>query len=209
MKEVSVSFLKDGDYKEYIKIINNSNADYIHYDVMDGKFTENKNLSPKELISLIDLSKKKNDVHLMVKNPRIYIEKLALTNVNNITIHYEIKDLNSNLNLIKSYGIRAGIAINPDTDIEKIYNYLDKIDIVLIMGVVPGKSGQKFLDETENRINQLKQYIKDNNLSTKIEIDGGVTTSVLDKIKNTDIVVSCSYVLDNLDNINLIKKQGS
>lgn len=206
MKEVSVSFLKNGDYKEYIKIINDSSADYIHYDVMDGKFTENRNLAIKELISLIDLSKKKNDIHLMVKNPKPYIEKLALTNVNNITIHYETKYLEDNLNLIKSYGIKAGIAINPDTDVEKIYKYIDKIDIVLVMGVVPGKSGQSFIESTENKINKLKEYIKDNKLSTKIEIDGGVTTSVLDKIKNTDIVVSCSYVLDNLNNIDLIRK---
>lgn len=205
MKEVSVSFLKDGDYKEYIKIINNSNADFIHYDVMDGKFTEKKNLTVKELITLMDLSKKKNDVHLMVNNPKSYIEKLALTNVNNITIHYEIKKLDDYLNLIRNYGIKVGIAINPDTDIENIYKYLDNIDLVLIMGVVPGKSGQVFLEGTEEKINSLKKYIKSNNLNTKIEIDGGVTTGVFDKIKNADIVVSCSFVLNNLENINLIK----
>ena len=81
MKEVSVSFLKEGNYKEHIKKINNSNADYIHFDVMDGKFVDNKNLSLAELETYLKFSKKKNDVHLMVENPKKYIEKLSLYNI--------------------------------------------------------------------------------------------------------------------------------
>ena len=205
MKEVSVSFLKEGSYKEHIKKINNSNADYIHFDVMDGKFVKEKNLTVKELISYIDISKKKNDVHLMVNSPEKYIKALAYSNVNNITIHYEIKDLVKSLNLIKEYGIKAGIAINPETDIESVKKYLDKINVVLIMSVHPGKSGQTFIEESENKINELRKYIEENNLNTKIEVDGGVCSLVLEKTKNADILVSASFLLDDLSRIDLLK----
>lgn len=205
MKEVSVSFLKEGNYKDYIKMINNSNADYIHFDVMDGKFVENKNLTIKELITYIDLSSKKNDIHLMVKNPEKYINALAYSNVNNITIHYEIKDLDKCLNLIKSFGIKVGIAINPETDIDKIKKYLDKINVVLIMGVHPGKSGQEFIEDTQNKIESLKSYIKENDLRVKLEVDGGVCAEVLDKTKDADILVSASYLLDDLSRIEILK----
>ena len=205
MKEVSVSFLKEGSYKDHINNINNSNADYIHFDVMDGKFVERKNLTVKELITYIDLSKKKNDVHLMVKNPEKYIKALSMANVNNITVHYEIKDLDKSLNNIKACGIKAGIAINPETSIEDIKKYLDKIDLVLIMSVHPGKSGQTFIEESEEKINKLKEYINENNLATKIEVDGGVCDLVLDKIHNADILVSASYLLDDLSRVDLLK----
>ena len=205
MKEVSVSFLKEGNYKNYIKQINNSNADYVHFDVMDGKFVERKNLPVSELVELVNLSEKKNDVHLMVKNPTKYIEALAITNVNNITIHYEIKDFNKYLDLIKSYGIKVGIAINPETDIKEIIPYLDKISVVLIMSVHPGKSGQSFIDSSENKINQLKEYIDNNELNIKIEVDGGLCDLVLDKVTNADILVSASYLLDDLSRIDLFR----
>ena len=205
MKEVSVSFLKEGNYKEYIKQINNSNADYIHFDVMDGKFVDNKNLPVKELISLIDLSNKKNDIHLMVKNPEKYINALAYSNVNNITIHYEADHLEKNINLIKSLGIKVGLAINPETDISKIKELISKVNIILIMGVHPGKSGQTFIDDTETKINDLKTIINDNNLNTVLEVDGGVNNLVLEKVKNADILVSASYLLDDLSRINVFK----
>ena len=205
MKEVSVSFLKEGNYKEYIKQINNSNADYIHFDVMDGKFVNNKNLPLKELISLIDLSNKKNDIHLMVKNPEKYINALAYSNVNNITIHYETDHLEKNINLIKSLGIKVGLAINPETDISKIKELISKVNIILIMGVHPGKSGQTFIDDTETKINDLRTIIKENNLNTKLEVDGGVNNLVLEKVINADILVSASYLLDDLSRINIFK----
>lgn len=205
MKEVSVSFLKEGNYKDFIKQINNSNADYIHFDVMDGKFVNNKNLQIKELISLIDLSNKKNDIHLMVKNPEKYINALAYSNVNNITIHYEINNLEKNINLIKSLGIKVGLAINPETEINKIKELISKVNVILVMGVHPGKSGQTFIEDTEIKINDLKEYIKENNLSTKLEVDGGVNNLVLDKVKNADILVSASYLLDDLSRINIFK----
>lgn len=205
MKEVSVSFLREGSYKDYIEKINKSSADYIHFDVMDGKFTENKNLLPSELVKLIKLSKKKNDVHLMVKNPDKYIETLSLYDIEYLTIHYEIKDYIKYLDKIKNYGIKPGISINPSTDVKEIFNILDKVSLVLVMGVVPGKSGQVFIEGTENKIKLLKEEIKNRNLNIKIEIDGGVKEDILDKISDSDIIVSSSFVLDNFDNIDKLR----
>ena len=204
--QVSTSFLKKGNYSDYIKKLNDSNTDFIHYDVMDGKFVENTNLKPlKELEKYIKLSKKKIDVHLMVESPKKYIEGLSLYNINNITIHKEIKNYLEMINIIKSYGIKAGLAINPNTNIEDIYNILPQLDLVLIMGVEPGASGQSFIEGTNNKIHLLKEEIKKRRLHTLVAIDGGVCENVLPLIKECDIVVSASYILDDLSNIDKIK----
>lgn len=203
---VSTSFLKEGNYANYIKELNNSNTDCIHYDVMDGKFVDNTNLkSLKELEKYIGLSKKKIDIHLMVENPEKYIKMLSLYNINNITIHKEIKNYEDMIDLIKSYGIKAGLAINPETSIESIYNILHKLDIVLIMGVYPGKSGQSFIENTAKKIEDLKQVIKERNLNTKISVDGGINEEVLPLVKDADIIVSATYILNDLSNIDKIK----
>lgn len=205
MKEVSTSFLSDNNYEELIKKLNNTNTDYIHFDVMDGKFVNNKNLLLPELKKLINLSKKKNDIHLMVKDPTKYIEALGFYDVSLITIHSEIKDYEKSLDLIKSYGIKCGISVNPDTDITDIYDVLDKVNVVLIMSVIPGASGQSFRYDVLPKIKQLKEEIKKRELNVKIEIDGGVNEEVLDKLEDVDIVVSASYILKNFDNINVLK----
>lgn len=204
--EVSVSFLKEGNYKKYIESINKTEADYIHFDVMDGKFVNNKNLPLKELLELIYFSEKKNDVHLMVKNPSKYIEKLALYDIEYLTIHSEIDNCDMFIDKIRSFGIKPGIAINPYTDVEKVLPLLSKVNLVLVMGVVPGESGQTFILETEKKIKRLKEEIVKRGLSVKISVDGGICEEVLDKVRDADIVVSASYVLDNLSNISKIKK---
>ena len=204
--EVSVSFLKEGNYKKYIESINKTEADYIHFDVMDGKFVNNKNLPLKELLELIYFSEKKNDVHLMVKNPSKYIEKLALYDIEYLTIHSEIDNCDMFIDKIRSFGIKPGIAINPYTEVEKVLPLLSKVNLVLVMGVVPGESGQTFILETEKKIKRLKEEIVKRGLSVKISVDGGICEEVLDKVRDADIVVSASYVLDNLSNIAKIKK---
>lgn len=204
--EVSVSFLKEGNYKKYIESINKTEADYIHFDVMDGKFVNNKNLPLKELLELIYFSEKKNDVHLMVKNPSKYIEKLALYDIEYLTIHSEIDNCDMFIDKIRSFGIKPGIAINPYTDVEKVLPLLSKVNLVLVMGVVPGESGQTFILETEKKIKILKEEIVKRGLSVKISVDGGICEEVLDKVRDADIVVSASYVLDDLSNISKIKK---
>ena len=206
MKEISVSFLKEGNYKEYIRQINETDADYIHFDVMDGKFVQAKNLPLKDLTSLLKISTKKNDVHLMVENPNKYIETLSLYNIEYITIHIEINNFEKYLDKIINYGIKAGIAISTETNIEKVYPYLTKAKEVLIMGVNPGKSGQEFLDVAEEKIIELKKYLNNNNIDVKIAIDGGVNDKELDKIKEADIIVSASYILNDFHNIQKLKE---
>ncbi len=205
MKEVSGSFLSNNDKLYEINRLNNSNVDYIHFDVMDGKFVSNKNITVSELPKLIDNAKKKIDIHFMVSNPDKYIEKICYYNIEYITIHYEIKNLEDYIDKIKNYGFKVGIAIKPETDIEKIYYLLDKINLVLIMSVEPGKSGQKFIDVSD-KINKLKQEIINRKLNVKISVDGGINEEVLTYVKEADILVSSSFILRDLDkNVDILK----
>mgnify|MGYP000009656692 FL=1 len=205
MKEVSGSFLSNNDKFYEINRLNNSNVDYIHFDVMDGKFVSNKNITVSELPKLIDNVKKKIDIHFMVSNPDKYIEKICYYNIEYITIHYEIKNLEDYIDKIKNYGFKVGIAIKPETDIEKIYYLLDKINLVLIMSVEPGKSGQKFIDVSD-KINKLKQEIINRKLNVKISVDGGINEEVLTYVKEADILVSSSFILSDLDkNVDILK----
>ena len=205
MKEVSGSFLSNNDKLYEINRLNNSNVNYIHFDVMDGKFVSNKNITVSELPKLIDNAKKKIDIHFMVSNPDKYIEKICYYNIEYITIHYEIKNLEDYIDKIKNYGFKVGIAIKPETDIEKIYYLLDKINLVLIMSVEPGKSGQKFIDVSD-KINKLKQEIINRKLNVKISVDGGINEEVLTYVKEADILVSSSFILRDLDkNVDILK----
>lgn len=205
MKEVSGSFLSNNDKLYEINRLNNSNVDYIHFDVMDGKFVSNKNIIVSELPKLIDNVKKKIDIHFMVSNPDKYIEKICYYNIEYITIHYEIKNLEDYIDKIKNYGFKVGIAIKPETDIEKIYYLLDKINLVLIMSVEPGKSGQKFINVSD-KINKLKQEIINRKLNVKISVDGGINEEVLTYVKEADILVSSSFILSDLDkNVDILK----
>lgn len=205
MKEVSGSFLSNNDKFYEINRLNNSNVDYIHFDVMDGKFVSNKNITVSELPKLIDNVKKKIDIHFMVSNPDKYIEKICYYNIEYITIHYEIKNLEDYIDKIKNYGFKVGIAIKPETNIEKIYYLLDKINLVLIMSVEPGKSGQKFIDVSD-KINKLKQEIINRKLNVKISVDGGINEEVLTYVKEADILVSSSFILSDLDrNVDILK----
>ena len=141
-KKVSVSFLSSKDIINDLIDIEASSADYIHVDVMDGKFVKAKNLPFKYLDRMSYILKKRLDVHLMVKDPTKYIEKYATLNSEYITIHVELGDLDKYLEQIKSYGIKCGLAINPDTDINLLKDYLNKIDLILVMSVFPGAGGQ-------------------------------------------------------------------
>ena len=207
MKEVSGSFLSNNDKFYEINRLNNSDVDYIHFDVMDGKFVSNKNITVSELPKLIDAAKKKIDIHFMVNDPGKYIDKICFYNIDYITIHYEIKNLEDYIDKIKDYGFKVGIAVKPETDIEKIYYLLDKINLVLIMSVEPGKSGQTFIDVSD-KINKLKQEIINRKLNVKISVDGGINDEVLDYVKDCDILVSSSFILSDLGrNVDILKNR--
>lgn len=190
---------------DLIKKFNDTKVSYIHLDIMDGKFVNNKSFTVSEIKKFNDISKKSFDVHLMVKNPIKYINDLALLNVNTISFHYEaVENLDEVINLIKNYGIKVGIAINPKTDINVLIPYLNMIDIVLVMSVEPGYSGQAFIESTYNKVEKLKELIINNNSKSLIEVDGGVNieNAPILKEKGTDIIVSASYIQNNLESIN-------
>lgn len=200
--KVSVSILGLDDRKKAISLLNNTNCDYIHIDVMDGSFVPNKQFTTEEINNLEIISKKKFDVHLMVDNPREYIENLDISNIEYIIVHSEIaKDINKLLDLIKSYNIKCGLSIKPNTDISILTPYLNKLDLILVMSVEPGFSGQEFISNSLDKVSKLKQIIKNNNLDIVMAIDGGINGSNASLVKKSgiDMVVSGSYVTNSLD----------
>ena len=194
--KTSISFLKSKfSTEETLAEITKTDADYIHVDVMDGKFVERKVLEIPEVIRLLSKSEKVLDIHLMVEKPLEYITAFKNLNARYITIHIEIDDNIDNLiELIHSYGMRAGLALNPDTDIRKLNKYLDRIDYVLIMGVVPGAGGQSLIPSTVDKIRALN-YIRDMyNYHYQIAFDGGVNGETRKLLDGLDIIISGSYV---------------
>lgn len=209
--KVSVSILSSSiKPQDIVKKLDNTKADYIHVDIMDGKFVDNKTWTISEVKKIVSYSKLPLDVHLMVENPSKYIEDYALLNTSYITFHYEtVKDIDKMINEIKNYGLKVGIAINPETDEKVLYPYLTKVDQILVMSVHPGKSGQSFIDNTPNKIDNLKQEIINQNAKTIISVDGGINdeTGKLCVDKGVDMLVSASYIhKDIVNNINTLKK---
>lgn len=197
MIKISTSILASNNRLESIKKLNNTNTDYIHIDAMDGIFVPNTQLKIDEINNLEKISTKPLDVHLMTTNPETYIDNLKNKNIEYITIHIEInKNINNLINKIKSYGYKAGLSIKPNTNINTIIPYLDKIDLVLIMSVEPGFGGQKFIPSTLNKAKQLKEI----NKNIIIEMDGGINDTNISKIKEyIDIAVVGSYITNNID----------
>ncbi len=191
---LSVSILNSKDKINMIKTLNNTKISYIHIDVMDGLFVSQKSLPSDEIIKLSPFSSKPLDIHLMVENPMYYIERIKeLPNIDNITIHLEInKDIKNILNKIKEYGFKGSLAIKPNTDINLLVPYLDIIDRILIMTVEPGLGGQPFLENSPNRIKEIKKLIKDKNI--ELEVDGGINNQTINKVKDVDISVVGSYI---------------
>lgn len=194
--KVAVSYLKSKyNLSETIEKINKTNAEYIHVDVMDGEFVENKTYDYKELESLLKNSTKELDVHLMVSNPLPFILKYKNLKPKYITIHSEIEhNLKDLIDLIHSYGIKAGISIKPKTNIESIEPILDIVDNVLIMSVEPGKGGQKFMDSMIFKIDVLNHLKIEKNYNYVISIDGGINNETIDKVKDVDFAISGSYI---------------
>ena len=201
-KEISVSIL-DCDFnniEQEINKINNSSSDYIHIDIMDGKFVPNIAFDNITIEKVNLYSKKKLDYHLMVNDPNDYILKCAKNNANIISVHYEENDnVLNHLISIKKLGCRAGLAINPSTKINQVSNLFKYIDILLLMSVQPGKGGQKFLDTTFKKVEESKKIIDEMNYEIDIEIDGGIDNKVSKKLFNlgSKILVSGSYIIKN------------
>lgn len=195
MIKVSTSILTCNNRIQATEELNKTNTDYIHIDYTDGIFVDNKEFTIEEIKTLSKISTKKLDIHIMAENPEPIIQELKDLNIEYITIHYEInKPLDKIINLIHNQGYKCGISIKPKTDPKNIIEYLEKIDLVLIMSVEPGKGGQKFIPDVLNKIKELKQ----NNLI--IEIDGGINDTNIEELKNiVDIVVVGSYITNSSD----------
>ncbi|MFX0032332.1 MAG: ribulose-phosphate 3-epimerase [Candidatus Hodarchaeota archaeon] len=192
MKEVAVSLHARAGFD--LKLVEGlDNIDYFHVDVMDGKFVASQNLNLKVINLIKDNFKIPILVHLMVQNPIEYIEKIVAF-VDGIFFHYEINnDKIPIINILKKNKKRIGLAVNPQTKISEILGLISLIDLILILGVNPGYSGQKFLPETINRVNHLAEFKKKFNF--KIDVDGGVNLKNAKKLCNADILTSASTIL--------------
>lgn len=182
-----------------IEMLNRSEADWVHLDVMDGSFVPNISFGIPVVEAVKRTSKKPLDVHLMIVNPEKYIEGFREAGADLINIHYEAckdKDLKAILGEIKALGARPAITINPDTPVEQIFDFIEFVDMVLVMSVFPGFGGQKFIETTYERVHRLKDFIIKNQYDTLIQVDGGVSleNTALLKSSGVDVFVIGSVI---------------
>lgn len=199
MIKISPSILNSKNRIESVNLLNNTKADYLHIDVMDGNFVQNIQFPINEIHEIENISKIPLDVHLMVENPEIYINELKNKNIEFITFHLEItKDIHKLIKLIKSLNYKVGISIKPNTSIESILPYINNIDLILIMSVEPGYGGQAFIPSSVDKAKHIRKVSK----NIIIEMDGGIKDTNIQEIKNyVDIAVVGSYIT-NSENYN-------
>ncbi len=180
------------------KDVLSNGADMLHIDVMDGVFVKNISIGVPVLNSLSKKLKAFYDVHLMIVRPHLYIEQFVKAGADLISFHVESEsDTKKTIDLIHSFGIKAGLVVKPDTDIQSIYEYLDDIELVLIMSVEPGFGGQEFMPKSLDKIKALKQEKEKRGLKDLlIEVDGGINekTALLAKVSGADVLVAGSYI---------------
>lgn len=186
--------------KRDIEMVNSSEADWFHIDIMDGVFVPNISFGMPVLEAIKKYANKTIDVHLMIIEPDRYIKKFSDLGSDILTVHYEAcTHLHRTIQAIKSENMKAGVALNPHTNISVLDDIINDVDLVCLMSVNPGFGGQSFIENTYNKIKALKDLIKRKGASAKIEIDGGVTSSNAKKLieHGADVLVAGSYIFKN------------
>ena len=198
-----------GNIERECDLIDKSDADWLHLDVMDGIFVPNISFGMPVVKAIRKMTSKPLDVHLMITQPERYIEKFIDIGSDIISFHIEATNkMEENISIIKSKNVKVGIAINPDTPIGDLKDIISKIDLVCLMGVHPGFAGQKFIENTFDRLKQLKALIEDSNSKALIEVDGGVNEKNHMDLKSlgADVLVAGSYIFNSEDYDVVIKK---
>lgn len=195
--------------QQEIEMVNQSEADWFHLDIMDGVFVPNISFGMPVIQAIAKHAKKPLDTHLMIVDPDRYIKTFGDLGVDNLTVHYEAcPHLHRTLQAIKAEGMKAGVAINPHTSIKLLEDTIQDIDIVLVMSVNPGFGGQSFIENTYQKVADLKELINRKNANTLIEIDGGVNAENAKKLIDcgADVLVAGSFVFKSANPTNTIKK---
>lgn len=193
--KIAVSYLGVKNVFSFIKELDKTDVDFIHVDVMDGKYVKNKTMSFKELSNISYYTQKRLDVHFMVRNPLKYIDDYADLNVSYMSFHLDTKDnLDAIIKRTKMYGIKVGLVLNPDDEIEKVLPYLEQIDLILIMTVTPGKSGQNLIKDVIPKIYDLKKEINRRKLNVLLSADGGINLDNKKLLEGCDILVCGSCI---------------
>ena len=193
-----------GNLQEACEMLNKSDADWFHIDIMDGVFVPNISFGMPVLKAIANHAKKPLDVHLMIVDPDRYIDAFADLNAAVLTVHYEAcTHLHRSLQKIKSRDMKAGVALNPHTPVHVLKDIINEIDLVCLMSVNPGFGGQSFIERTYDKVKELKQLITESGSNAEIEIDGGVTDKNAKALltAGADVLVAGSFVFKANDPI--------
>ena len=201
---LSANFL---DLKSEVEMINQSEADWLHMDIMDGVFVPNISFGFPVLEAVAKVCKKPLDVHFMIAHPEEYIEQTAKTGAMMMNVHYEAcTHLHRIIQQIHAAGMKAGVTLNPSTPVCVLEDIICDVDMVLLMSVNPGFGGQKFIENTIKKVERMRKLIKDSHSNALIEVDGGVQAETAPRLAKAgvNVLVSGSYVFKSTDPISTI-----